>query len=100
MSELQPIEDLLTFMVTSIVDSPDDVSIAVDDTGDRPVFELSVAEADLPRIIGRRGAVASALRSAMDLAAYKADIRVQLRILDGQDDDESVGDDAEEQPEA
>ncbi len=56
---------LVEYLVKSLVDEPDEVSVSCVE-GDRTVtFEVSVAETDLGKIIGRGGRIANALRTVI-----------------------------------
>ena len=75
-------KDLLEFLTRALVEDPDAVEIEefVED-GDL-VYEISVAEDDLGRVIGKGGRVANALRSVAKAAAVKLERRVIVDILD------------------
>jgi predicted RNA-binding protein YlqC (UPF0109 family) len=75
-------KELLEFLAASLVEDPAAVAVEeFDDEGD-VVFELSVAEDDLGRVIGRNGRVANALRTVMKAAATRAEKRVIVDIMD------------------
>ncbi len=75
-------EELLTNLTRQIVDNPDEVSVSVqsDDRSDR--YEISVAQEDLGKIIGRRGRTARALRTLLSAASAKSDRRLELEIVE------------------
>ena len=71
-------KELVEYIARSLVDSPDEV--VVKEAGDA-VIELSVADADRGKIIGRKGRTAHAIRVL--LAAASPEGRpVQLEIVD------------------
>jgi predicted RNA-binding protein YlqC (UPF0109 family) len=76
------VKELLEFLTASLVEDPDAVSIEEFDEDGDIVFEVTVAEDDLGRVIGRSGRVANALRSVMKAAATRAEKRVIVEILD------------------
>lgn len=49
------IADLVEYLVVQIVDDPDSVSLEVIDGDDASTIEVSVAEDDVAKVIGRRG---------------------------------------------
>ena len=74
--------DLVEFLTRTLVENPDAVSVEeVDENGDI-VLEVSVAEDDLGRVIGRGGRVANALRTVAKAAGARDDQRVIVEILE------------------
>ncbi len=73
--------DALEFLVRSIVRNPDDVTVT-ERSGRRGVtLNVVVHPDDLPRVIGRRGRTASALRAVVD-AISRDDVRVNIVDVD------------------
>jgi predicted RNA-binding protein YlqC (UPF0109 family) len=76
-------EGLLQFLATALVDDPGAVSVERFDEDGDVVLELTVAESDLGRVIGRSGRIANALRTVMKAAAAaRGEPRVIVEILD------------------
>lgn len=74
--------ELLTFLTKALVEEPDEVRVEeLEEDGDL-VYEITVAEADLGRVIGKNGRVANAIRSVAKAAAVRLDRRVLVDILD------------------
>lgn len=74
--------DLVEFLARALVEDPDAVSVEeVPENGDL-VLEVSVAEDDLGRVIGRGGRVANALRTIAKAAGSRSDQRVIVEILE------------------
>jgi uncharacterized protein len=74
--------DLLTFLVRGLVENPDEVEVEeLTEDGDL-VYEITVADEDLGRVIGRDGRVANALRSVAKAVAVRLERRVIVDILD------------------
>lgn len=74
--------ELLETLVKALVEDPDAVEIEeIDENGDL-IYEITVAEDDLGRVIGRRGRVANAIRTVAKAAAVRLDRRVIVEILD------------------
>lgn len=74
--------ELLEFLVRALVEDPDAVEVEeLEDDGDL-VYEISVAEDDLGRVIGKGGRVANAIRTVAKAAAVRLDRRVTVDILD------------------
>jgi predicted RNA-binding protein YlqC (UPF0109 family) len=74
--------ELLEFLVKALVEDPEAVEVEeVEEDGDL-VYEISVAEGDLGRVIGKGGRVANAIRTIAKAAAVRIDRRVIVDILD------------------
>ena len=74
--------ELLEYLTRALVEDPDAVEVdEFDDEGDL-VYEISVAEDDLGRVIGKGGRIANALRAVAKAAAVKQERRVIVDILD------------------
>ncbi len=74
--------ELLEFLVRALVEDPDAVEVEeLEDDGDL-VYEISVAEDDLGRVIGKGGRVANAIRTVAKAAAVRLDRRVVVDIVD------------------
>jgi predicted RNA-binding protein YlqC (UPF0109 family) len=68
-------------MVSSLVDNPDQVAISAVDEGNSIVLEISVAESDIGRIIGKRGSVVNGMRALLQVLAAKQGKRATLEIV-------------------
>lgn len=74
--------ELLEFLVKALAEEPEAVVIEeLEEDGDL-VYEITVAEADLGRVIGKGGRVANAIRTIAKAAAVRIDRRVIVDILD------------------
>ncbi len=74
--------ELLELLVKSLVEDPEAVVVEeLEEEGDL-VYEISVAEDDLGRVIGKGGRVANAIRTIAKAAAVRLDRRVIVDILD------------------
>ena len=74
--------ELLEFLVKALVEEPEKVVIEeLEEDGDL-IYEISVAEGDLGRVIGQGGRIANAIRTIAKAAAVRIDRRVIVDILD------------------
>ncbi|MFI5028830.1 MAG: KH domain-containing protein [Solirubrobacterales bacterium] len=74
--------ELLEFLVKALVEDPGAVVVEeLEEEGDL-VYEITVAEGDLGRVIGKGGRVANAIRTIAKAAAVRLDRRVIVDILD------------------
>jgi uncharacterized protein len=77
------VQELLEFLATALVEDPEAVKVERFDEDGDVVLELTVAQEDLGRVIGRGGRVANALRTVMKAAAAAhSEQRVVVEILD------------------
>ena len=75
-------KDFLEFIVKSLVDNPEKVSVS-EVKGDRTtVLELRVGEGELGKVIGKRGNTAHSIRTLLGAASAKLGKRVVLEILE------------------
>lgn len=76
-------ENLLNDIVKSIVDKPDQVSVVVNENENTRIYELSVGEGDLGKVIGKRGQNVSAIRTLIAAASAKeCDKRLILEVIE------------------
>ena len=74
--------DLLEFLVKALVEDPEAVVVEeLEEDGDL-IYEITVAEDDLGRVIGKGGRIANAIRTIAKAAAVRLDRRVIVDILD------------------
>jgi predicted RNA-binding protein YlqC (UPF0109 family) len=74
------LRDLLAQIAKRLVDNPDQVEISANVGATTMVFELSVAKADLGKIIGKRGHTIGAIRTIMMSVAGKIGKRVYVEV--------------------
>jgi predicted RNA-binding protein YlqC (UPF0109 family) len=76
------VRELVEYLVRALVEAPDEVAVEeLEENGD-VVLEVTVAEDDLGRVIGRGGRIANALRTVARAAATKEERRVIVEILE------------------
>ena len=73
--------ELVTYVAKSLVDDPDAVSVEVHEEDGGQVIELSVAEDDMGKVIGRNGSVAKALRTLLKVVATREGQSISLEIV-------------------
>jgi predicted RNA-binding protein YlqC (UPF0109 family) len=76
------LKDLIQFLAEQLVDRPTEVSVEEMEEDGAAVFELTVAEEDLGKVIGKQGRTARALRTVLSAAASKLHTRAVLEILE------------------
>jgi len=75
-------KELVEFIVKSMVDNPDQVTVSEIDGPSSTIIELSVAQPDMGRVIGKGGRVINSIRSIVQVAAAKQGQRVSLEIIE------------------
>lgn len=76
------LQELVKFLAEALVDRPDEVTVEEMEEDGASVFELTVAEEDLGKVIGKQGRTARALRTILSAAASKVRTRALLEILE------------------
>jgi uncharacterized protein len=72
---------VLEYLVESLVDDPDSVSIDADE-GRVVALRVRVAPDDMGRVIGRRGRIANAIRTVVRAAAVRDGVEVDVDFVD------------------
>lgn len=73
--------ETLDFIVSFLVDNPDDVRIEESESGHTVVYELYVHADDVGKVIGRNGRIARALRTVVKAAAAREDRNAIVEIV-------------------
>jgi len=73
---------LIEHVIKALVDAPDQVAINQVEDDQRAALELTVAENDLGKVIGRQGRTARALRALLNAAGSKTQKRYSLEIIE------------------
>jgi len=74
-------KELLEHIAKALVDNPDAVSVNEVEGEKSVILELSVADEDMGKVIGKQGRIAKAIRTVMKAAAIKDNKRVIVEIL-------------------
>jgi len=75
-------KDLVTFIVESLVDHPEEVQVSEVRGRGSTVIDLSVAAPDMGRVIGKGGRVIDSVRALLQVRAAKEGKRVELELLE------------------
>lgn len=75
-------KELVEFIVKSIVDNPDEVSVVEIDGPTETFIELSVEQGDIGRVIGKRGRVINSIRALVQVLAAKKGKNVSLELVE------------------
>lgn len=76
-------KEVLEIIAKALVDNPNQVGIKeiVNDDGSI-TYELSVAESDMGKVIGKQGRIAKALRTVVKAAASRENKKVSVDIVE------------------
>ena len=76
-------EDLLAFIARGLVDDPRSVQVdSFEEDDGTVVYELTVADDDVGKVIGRHGRTVNALRTVMRACATREGRRVLVDVVD------------------
>ncbi len=75
------IADLVEYLVVNIVDDPDGVSLEVIDGASSSTIEVTVAEDDVAKVIGRHGRTIKAIRTLARALAARLDTSVEVEVM-------------------
>ena len=73
-------KELVEVIAKALVENPDEVVVTESVKDDDTVIELSVAPADMGKVIGKQGRIAKAIRSVVKAASSKEDKKVIVEI--------------------
>ena len=79
---VQGMEELVGYIARALVDDPDAVDVRAVETDRAVVFELTVAQDDLGKVIGKDGRTARAIRTVLAATSAKLRKRAVLEILE------------------
>ncbi len=73
--------ELIEYIVKALVDHPEDVSVNEIENRSSLILEISVADDDMGRVIGKGGVVVNSIRALVQVLATKKGKRVSLEIV-------------------
>ena len=73
-------KELVEVIAKALVENPDEVVVTESVKDDETVIELSVAPADMGKVIVKQGRIAKAIRSVVKAASSKEDKKVIVEI--------------------
>ncbi|MEJ2135897.1 MAG: KH domain-containing protein [Desulfofustis sp.] len=75
-------KELVAHIAEALVDNPDQVKVVENENGDMINIELTVAQEDLGKVIGKQGRTARAMRSILSASAARNNKKSRLDILE------------------
>ena len=73
-------KELVEMIASALVDNPDEVVVTETETENEIVLKLSVAPADMGKVIGKQGQIAKAIRTVVRASASKSDKKILVDI--------------------
>jgi predicted RNA-binding protein YlqC (UPF0109 family) len=73
---------LVAHLAEALVDHPDQVQVSENENGDMIGIELTVAQDDLGKVIGKQGRTARAMRTILSASAARENKKARLDILE------------------
>lgn len=79
---LQDLEGFVSYVVTALVDYPDDVKVTTKNEDNASVIWISCRKEDTGKIIGKKGKTISALRALVFSAGSRMQSRIKVEVAD------------------
>ena len=74
-------KELVELLVRSLVKNPDQVCVAEREENDTWIYEVTVAQEDMGKVIGKQGRIAKAIRTLAKAAATRENRRIMVEIV-------------------
>lgn len=74
-------EGLVRYLVTSLVDIPESVTVTATETDESVTFEVQVDPSDVGKVIGRQGRIIKAIRTLARAAGATGDKQVEVEVI-------------------
>ena len=75
-------KELVEFIVKSLVEQPDEVHAVEVQSGTSTIVELTVAQSDMGRVIGKGGRIINSIRRLVQVTAARQGRRVSLELIE------------------
>lgn len=75
-------KELIELISKKLVEHPEDVQVRLIESEDGQTYELRVHPDDMGRVIGKNGRVAKAVRTLVNSASAKQNVRATLEIVE------------------
>ncbi|HTX17600.1 MAG TPA: KH domain-containing protein [Bacteroidota bacterium] len=74
--------EFIEYIAKQLVDNPESVVITDEEKEGKLIFKIKVGEADVGKIIGKKGRTAQSMRVLLSAVAAKQGKRAMLEVLD------------------
>jgi len=75
------VKELIELLVRSLVKNPDQICVVERMENDTWIYEVTVAQEDMGKVIGKQGRIAKAIRTLAKAAATRDNRRVMVEII-------------------
>ncbi len=75
-------KDTLLYIITALVEHPDEVEVSEEQADDITNFTVKVAKEDMGRVIGKEGKVIRSIRNVMKIKAMKQNKRINITLAE------------------
>ena len=75
-------KDLVEMIARELVSNPDEVSVTEEKDGNETIIKLKVAKDDMGKVIGKQGRIVKAIRTVVNAAAVKQNLKVSVEIVE------------------
>lgn len=75
-------KETLHFIIVSIVDNPDAVSISESEADGYVTFTITTAKEDMGKVIGKEGKIIRSIRNIMKIKAMKENKRINITLAE------------------
>jgi len=77
-------EEILKIVIENLVDNKDSITINKSEENDVVRFEITVANEEMGKLIGRKGKIAHAIRTLMKSVASKEHKKVSIEFVEAE----------------
>jgi predicted RNA-binding protein YlqC (UPF0109 family) len=75
------VKELIELLVRSLVKNPDQIAVVERVENDTWIYEVTVAQEDMGKVIGKQGRIAKAIRTLAKAAATRENRRIMVEIV-------------------
>ena len=75
-------KDILAFLLTNIVDTPEEVTVDESDVDGVTTFTIHVASTDMGKVIGKEGKIIRSIRNILKVKAMKENKRIYVTLAE------------------
>jgi predicted RNA-binding protein YlqC (UPF0109 family) len=75
-------KDILVYLLTNIVDTPDEVSVDESEADGVTTFTIHVATTDMGKVIGKEGKIIRSIRNILKVKAMKEEKRIYVTLAE------------------
>jgi predicted RNA-binding protein YlqC (UPF0109 family) len=76
------LHNFLEYVVSRLVEYPEDISIEMFEDGDTDVYELTLRQSDLGKVVGRQGKTVNSIRSLIQLGMEDSGRKCALKLIE------------------